>query len=350
MKIREIDRKVMCALSRNIDLSIKELSEKMGMNYWTLYKTVEKLKNAGIIREVAIPNFKFLNYEIFVAGYGNLTKKRIHELWKLRDSGEFKEYSPLIFYGIAESYRGFVFGIAKNYTNVKKTIISAEKIIRLREIINSNEINLAFLPLELANIPVLFDYSGILCREIGMKNLRPLKVPDKKPRRNLTERDKIAMLNIVENPEVSLSDLAENIGVTIQTASKIKKRLFDEGWLIRRIIPNLQILGYEVMVFAHWHTNPKKAELMGEIKSNTQEFDVDISNITFLAYDVLEGIALAAFHTLKESREIISFFEKLGEGTGILASEPEIIFLSLQEGIKIKDHSYAGIIRDLLRS
>ena len=349
MKVKEMDMKIMCALSRNVNLSIKELSDKIEINYWTLYKTVEKLKKKGIIKEVAIPNFKFLDYEIFVAGYGNLTKKRIQELWKLKSSGDFKEYSPFIFYGIAESYRGFVFGIAKNYTNVKKTIITAEKIIKIREIINSNEINIAFLPLELVYMPIMFDYSGILCGEIGERNHPPLGLPEEKPKRNLTSRDKMAMLQIVENPEISVSELAKRIGVTIQTASKIRKRLFEEGWLIRRFIPDLQRLGYEVMVFAHWHTDPKNAEIMKEIKNSALKYDVDISNLTFLAYDVLEGIALAAFHTLRESREIISFFEKLGEGTGVLVSEPKIIFLSLQEGINIRDHSYGEIIKNIIR-
>jgi len=346
-KLRDTDKKVLCYLSKYVNHNLKEISEISGINYWGLYKIYERLRNAGVLREVIIPNFSYLGYEVFSAGYGNLTKKRVLEMLRLREEGEFKEYSSLLFYGIAESYRGFVFGLARNYTQVKKALIAAERTIRIRDILKSNEIEMVFLPLSIAHIPILFDYSRLLCRAAEIPNNEFLGMPESKPERNLTKRERMAMEIMLRNPRESLSSIAKKINATIQTASKIKRRLFEEGWLVRRFIPNLSALGYEVMVFAHWHTNPAKMEKLDSLKEGMKEGQVDMSNIVFLGYDVLEGVAIAVFHSLKESREIISFFEKLGEGVGVLAEDPKIMFLSLQEGIKIKDHVYDGIIENM---
>ncbi len=327
----------------NPNKSLKDLSEDLGINYWTLYKTVERMRRVGIFREITIPNFRMLGYELFVVGYGNLTKKKVTEIQKVRDSGSLKGFSANIFYGLAESYRGFVMGTAKNYTDVKRTLVAAERVIRLREVMGS-DVKIVLLPFELTKIPLLFDFSRLLCREIHVNCNCTHGMSDPRINRRLSSRERQILYELTKNPNISLSELSERVGVTIQTASKIKNRLYDEGWLLRRIIPDLSLLDYEVLVFAHWNMNPDAVSLVEDMNPE----GIDISNIIFLAYDILEGIAVAPFKNLKESREIISFFEQFGAASSVLVGEPRILFLSLQESIKIRDHDYAPLLTDFI--
>jgi len=347
MQLNAQERKVLCGLSKYSDLPLRAIAEKIDINYWALYKIVERLRDRGIIREIAIPNFQLLDYELFVVSYGNLTKKKLLELKSIKKSELFKNASK-VFYGLAESYRGFMFGLSKNYTELKKMLILTERYTRITELLKDNDIKLVILPLELARMPILFDYSDLLCRDAGMQTKISSRYGQKSiivPKKPLTNRERRAMMELVANPTLSLNALSEQIGATVQTASKIKKKLYEEGWLIRRIIPNLRVLGYDVLVFAHWRSNPKQLERM-ESRSY-EELDVDISSIVFLAYDMLEGIALAPFRNLRESREIISFFENFGERTGVLVEEPNIQFLSLQESVMIRDHNYRVMLKNL---
>ncbi len=339
-KLKPLELKALCAISKFQGKSLRDISESTGINYWTLYKTVERLRKQRVFREVNIPNFRMLGYELLVAGYGNLTKRKISELQKLREKKKIDRFSSSIFYGFAESYRGFVLGITKDYTEVKKSLITAERLVKLREMSGKDDINLVLLPLEITNIPILFDYSRLLCRAAGMECSELKGMEPRNPHRRLTRREKVAIVEITRNPNVSLNELSRKLRVTIQTASKIKRRLFEEGWIIPRIIPDLSTLGFEVMVFAHWNLNPEMVDLVNGMNTDY----ADISNIVFLAYDTLEGIAIAPFETLQKSREIIALFENLGSRMRVLVGEPKILFLSVQESIGVRDHDYASVL------
>ena len=202
--------------------------------------------------------------------------------------------------------------------------------------------SLVMLPLKLARIPIFFDYSMLLCRDANEDVYSPKGLPALRKKMHLSEREKKAISEITLNPELSLSQLAKTLNVSVQTASKIRKKLYAEHILIRRYIPNLRAMGYDVLVFAHWIANPNVMERLENMKIN--EVKIDVSPIIFLAYDKLEGIAMAPFKNLRESRDIISFFEKFGENTGVLVKAPRILFLSIQEGMEIKDHLYHPLV------
>ncbi|NPA74756.1 MAG: MarR family transcriptional regulator [Euryarchaeota archaeon] len=344
MNMRSLDRNVLCGLMKYPELSLRAISEHLGMNYWTFYKIVEKFKRTGIVKEVAIPNFRILNKELFVAGYGNLTKKKMITLERVKKIDFGSAFSADIFYGFAESYRGFIFALSKNFTEIKKSLIYAERIVGLRRMVDEERMSLVMIPFKLAEFPIFFDYSKLLCSDDNKPPVhRGLPEVTKK---KLNFREIVAMQELVNDPNVSTEKLSKHLDITPQAASKIRKRLYDERILIRRYIPDLRKLGYDVLVFAHWFTDPNAMEKMQNL--SVENMEVDISPIIFLAYDMMEGIALAPFKSLQKSREIISFFENFGEKTGVLVQEPKILFLSLQEGVKIREHVYGALVRQLI--
>ncbi len=346
MKFNSIQKEILCGALKNPDMSVKELADFLDMNYWTVYKSLEKMKKEGVYREVIIPDFHSLGFELLVVGYGSLNKKKMNNLQKVKNIRDYPPFSSGIFYSFAESYRGFVIAVSKNFTEVFKGLIYAERLIKVREFLQTENTRMIIFPFELTEIPMFFDYAPLICKDFNIEMEGWTKnSEEKKP---LKGKEFDVLLQLVKNPSNTVSSIARYTGLSQQSVSKIKSKLFKQGWLSRKIIPNLAKMGYDVLVFAHWTSNPDPMEKLK--RKDLRKFGYDLSNIVFAAYNSLEGVALAPFKTLKESRDIVSFFEKLGEETGVLTKEPNILFLSLQEGIKIKDHVYYPILRSFISS
>ena len=340
IKLKEMDKKILCALVKYPEKSLGELAELLDMNYWTFYKGVEKLRNLGLFKEKIIPDFPALGFELLVVGYGSLTKRRMYPLEKLKNIRDYLPFASGIFYAFAESYRGFVLGVAKNFTEISKSLIFAERLVNIRELLMGENTNMVLLPFEITDIPVFFDYSNLISHDfqICLEDL-PKK---RREKTKLGKKEMQVLVELVKYPSASIREISRNLKMAQQSVSRIKKKLLEEGWIKKMVIPDIKKLGYEVLVFAHWTSKPDIMEKLSKIQP--ENFGFNTSNVIFAAYNPLEGVALAPFKTLKESREIVAFFEKFGETTGVLTKEPNILFLSLQEGIRIRDHEYQSAL------
>ncbi len=340
MKLSRMDEMALCGFVKNPLMSIRELADFLDVNYWTLYKSIERLKRKGVFKEVVIPDFPSLGFELLVIGYGSLTKRRMQAFEKIKSMRTRTEFSCGMFYAFSESYRGFIVGVSRNYTQIVKGLLYTEKIAHIREMLKSEDTNLLLLPFQVTKVPVFFDYSGVICKDLNV-DLEALPI-EKKEKTKLNRKDVAVLKELIRRPDGTITDVANALGMSKQSVSKIRKRLFQEGWIHKRVIPNMKYLGYEVLVFVHWSTDPQvMADLEGK---QPEDFGFDTTNIIFAAFNPLEGAALAPFRSLKESREMVNSFQKFAENTGVIIKEPHMLFLSIQEGMDIRNHTYEGLI------
>ncbi len=345
MKLTSQEKMVLYGLTRYPELSLKELSKVLGINYWSVYKIQDKFRRKRIIKEVVIPNYRALGFELLVAGYGSLTQNRIKEITRLEKmiKREGSISCSGMFLAFAEAYRGFTLGVVKNYTEIVKNILYVDRMAGIRELMVRESSKMVLMPLEITKMPIFFDYSRLLAREFGMPYENGKR--KRKPEGSLTQDEIRVLTEFTKDPERRIKDIAMELNMSRAKVAKIKEKLFGEGWCIPRVIPDMRALGYEVIVFAHWESNP-----MGIIKieRNIKNLDIDLSRVIFLAYNPLEGIVIALFKSLGESREIISLFSKFVERENVLIREPDILFLSLEEGKEIKSHEHHPILSSLL--
>ncbi len=349
MKLTAQEKMVLYGLTRYPELPLRELSDILGINYWSVYKIREKFRKRGIIREVVIPNYRALGFELLVAGYGGLTQDRIREIAKLermiKREGSISRSG--MFLAFAEAYRGFTLGVVKNYTEIVKNILYVDRIAGIRELMVRERPKIVLMPLEITQIPIFFDYSRLLAREFGIP-YEKRGVKDE-PRGSLTRDEIRVMAELTKDPERRVKDIATELNMSRAKVARIKEKLFVEGWCEKRVIPDMRAFGYEVLVFAHWESNPEKIESM-EKENAVRKLNVDISSIVFLAYNPLEGIVMAIFKSLRESREIVSLFSTFAEREKVLIKEPEILFLSLEEGTELKSHDHHSVVSSLFRA
>jgi len=342
MKLSEVDKIALCGYMRNPLMSIRDLADFLDINYWTLYKSIERLKKREIFKEVVIPDFRNLGFELLVVGYGSLTKRRMQAFEKIKKHREERcpPFACGIFYSFSESYRGFVIGVSKNYTDIVKGLLYTEKVTHMRDILRSDDLGLLLLPFELTDAPIFFDYSSVICKDFGMDmESAPMEMREKE---KLGKRDVMVLKELIKRPDGTITDISDALGMSKQTVSKIRKRIFQEGWAHKKVVPNMKALDYDVLVFAHWEMDPEKFE---EMKGKQpEELGFDTSNVVFAAYTPLEGAAMAPFKSLKESREMVNSFQRIAENTGIIYKEPKLLFLSIQEGNVIRDHTFQGLV------
>ena len=351
LRLTDNDKKLMCWMVKNPNLPLKELAEFAEISYWNAYKIKDKLIKSGIIREVIIPNYGKLGFELFIAGFGKLTKSRMESLKYLPQDVEYKEgeFASGIFYGFAESYKGFVLGVAKNYTEIIKNMLSTKHLIRFMRNLRSEHTDIIILPISLTNFYRFFDYGDLLCKEFGV-NAKFIKGEEKKNGDDGIRIDEIrALYEMIKNPQIKASALAKIMNVSKQKAAALMHRVLENKLGFRKIIPDMRKIGYEVLVFASWEFDVERLREVGLENIELQAKNVDISNLIFLAFNELRGVALAPFKTLKESRDIISLFSSFVEKMGLLRAEPDYLFLSLEEGIYVKNNDHAPLIQALLK-
>jgi len=345
VKLTSLERKVLWGLTCHPEMSLKALSRELELNYWSIYKIREKFRREGLIKEVLIPNYRALGFELLVAGYGSITREKLQYISSLekaiKNNCEICESG--MFFAFTESYRGFTLGVMKNYTQLVKNLLYMDRITGLREIMRRETPKLILLPLEITQLPIFFDYSNLISREFGFPTCSRRRILN--PSGTLSRNEIIIMKELVQKPAITLKSLSEKVNMSREKVRKIREKLLNKGWCIPRVIPDMRALGYEVIVFAHWESNP-----MGIIKieRNIKNLDIDLSRVIFLAYNPLEGIVIALFKSLGESREIISLFSKFVERENVLIREPDILFLSLEEGKEIKSHEHHPILSSLL--
>jgi len=347
MKLTSQEKMVLYGLTRYPELSLRELSKVLGINYWSVYKIQDKFRRKRIIKEVVIPNYRALGFELLVAGYGSLTQNRLREIVRLekmiKREGSISRSGR--FLAFAEAYRGFTLGVVKNYTEIVKNILYVDRMAGIRELMVRERPKMVLMPLEITKIPIFFDYSRLLAREFGIPYENGKR--KREPEGSLTQDEIRVLAEFTKDPERRIKDIATELNMSRAKVAKIKEKLFGEGWCEKRIIPDMRALGYEVLVFAHWESNPEKIEIV-ERENAMGKVEVDLSSIVFLAYNPLEGIVMAIFKSLRESREIVSLFSTFAEREKVLIKEPEILFLSLEEGREIKSHEHHPILSSLL--
>ncbi len=348
LRLTSQEKKLLHGLVAHPELSLKELAELLDINYWSAYKMKDKFRKRDIIKEVLIPNYKALGFELFVAGYGSITQDKVKEINKvesmirkrsgIRKSGIFLTY--------AESYRGFTLGVVRNYTQLVKNILYADRIAGIREIMLRERPKVVLMPFEITRMPIFFEYAPLLAHEFSILAKQEIS-KKREPEREITAEELKVLAEMVKAPASSVKDIAQRVKMNRLKVAKIRERLFQEGWCTRKIIPNMKLFGYEVLVFAHWESNPEKLEKI-ERENKVRELNVNLSNVVFLAYNPLEGIVIALFKSLRESREIVSLFSTFAEREQVLVREPEILFLSMEEGVELRSHDHYAALSSIL--
>ncbi len=160
--------------------------------------------------------------------------------------------------------------------------------------------------------------------------------------RRLTRKEKLVYIAMVDYPMFNNTQLAEKIGVSRRKVSQTKQKLYDNGLLAPLVLPDLGLLGIEMLVFSQGHYIVVSQEA---------------HRIREAFRDALPLIA--SFGTGKDDVDIMGFqnytdyknaFEAVVgklKGEGLLHREPDTTVVPL-DSMRYTKWDFAGIVKQQL--
>ncbi len=243
MNLTPNEKLVLYGMTANPSATDKELAKKLSLRRTTVTTIRNKLKKKKIYEMITIPNFDVLGYNLLSAILGK-SKISADQLKKIRKLGIMH---GVIDFMANESGFGAVL-LSKDIAEFHKYQESFTRVLQRLGIFNKIPIVRHF-PFETSRVVSFLDMSSALKKKFSLKIRHTLteNIFTKAKKRGLKENEKKILYALVKFPKSNIYELSEITGFAKPTIIKIKKRLFKEGFVQKRIVPNVQKLGFGLM-------------------------------------------------------------------------------------------------------
>jgi hypothetical protein len=369
------------------NLNDNVLSDIIDINPSTIATIRNKFKKNDLFKTVRVPFLEQCGFELFSISYDRLYFPSLSESPHHILNNIYKRI-PNIFYLFNAPDSWLSMGYYQNYMNFK----------RINEIVRYNKYQFNFqedtetqvlFPFGLTKFYNFFDYSQIIKNffeldidrdiefprddKIQLEELPGTKEPDKmaddKPKpltdpamfydnlqypdepltvpqpMKFSKAEREVFLALMQYPEHSDFAINKIISISATSINNIRKKFESKRIIKQCIIPNLSLLGFELITLSHMKFRSignlhVREKLIGNIFSKVPSI-LYVSNNT-------DEIILAAYKNFSEYQHINEELTKLYRDKNILAIEPRTLLFPLTESIIIKEHSYVPMVNQLL--
>ncbi|MFC1723748.1 PAS domain S-box protein [Nanoarchaeota archaeon] len=316
------------------DMNDRELAKKTGVKRSTVTSIKNRLREEDIYSVYNVPDFFALGCELvtFVFGeYASLYPGMKKELEKRMPNSMICGY-------VGEKNFCLIF--------VPKDIVSFHKqafpLINdcLEKGLLKEEPRIVQIPLALAVVPKLISYSSLLS---GLFTLSPIirSSIKTKPLR-LSKNMKEIMYMLVKHPYMSSAEIAKHLQVTRPTVTNARNKLFEAGYLRRKIVPNIKKLKCGSVDIVHTVYAPgttlKKRRFSDEPSHNAVVTDI---------VGERERLCVAVFQDELESADCVRDYKKFLAENHFATEEPYRLSIPV-DSLKKEEFNFVKYTADLL--
>ena len=357
------EKRVLYEIVKHPEFTDNNLAERTRIKLSTVTAIRRRLKKNGIYRMVRIPCLQFLGAELLAVNYSVYNATAPMEK-RLETGRKFASDHKEVFWAINEYVQSVAFHFSRNYTDILSNIIELERHHSEQGYLDEGGIDLMTFSFKLTQIHSLFDFTPLLANSFGfpeddernedMENgngERMRNEPDHHDGQymtgvpNLTQLGKQVYYNLVKHPEMTDTELSEIISVSQRTITKFRKQFKEEGLIRTVAVPNLEKLGFKMMVFDHAKLNLK---VKGDQRNIILQAIMGIKPpITFIVGSS-DVVALTVYEDFATYRRSINRFAEVYKYEKIFVKEPKRLLFSLSEMDMIKDHVYSPIVAKIL--
>jgi hypothetical protein len=382
----EKEKIVFYGMIRYPTLNDNTLSDKIDINPSTIATIRNKFKKNNFFKTFRIPFLQQCGFELLTISYDRLYFPSLSESPNNILNNIYKRI-PNIYFLLSAPDSWLSLGYYQNYLNLK----------RISEIVRYNKYQFNFqedtetkiiFPFGLTKIYNFFDYSQIIknffeletmdhidemdlslpypekminkgqmnksmmrmdnieSMSTHMDNLQypdePINTPEPI---KLTKAEREVFLALMQYPELSDFAINKMISISATSINNIRKKFEAKSVIKQCIVPNLSLLGFELITLSHM-----KFKSFGDLKVREnlmEKMYSKIPSILFMSTNTDEVI-LAAHRNFSEYQHINEEITKIYRDKNILATEPRTLLFPLTESVMIKEHSYVPIVNQLL--
>jgi DNA-binding MarR family transcriptional regulator len=338
------EKAVFHALVRHTALNDRELSEKVAVKLSTVTAIKNRLKSRGFFMTVRVPQLQRLGCELLSVNYAHLNAS-VPAPKRLEVGRSLLADFPEIYYLASDERAGFALSLNRNYSSAKQNTERFFRVYSESEFLLPEGYEAVHFPFGQSRISAFFDGASILARDFGVEEREERRAPREAPREfavrnpavDLSRIEKKVFRGLVANPDLHDSSVAKQIDVTRQTVTKMRKN-FEALGLIRTVrVPNLQMLGYEVLCLLHQRYRPSQTL---EVRGTLEEPFYDKLPVVFRVAGDTEAVEILAFHNFKEHVEAMVAVSKFNRENRFVAREPVSFTFALRDLFPIKNHVY----------
>lgn len=337
---------VILGLVEDADRTDAEIADVYGMNKGTVASVRRRLLDAGAVYFVNVPSFNKLGCELMAYHMGT-TDPGVSSDTKANNYIEFCDGSPNIIYGMVGGGHVLLYTVFKDATEFETFMQSHNRHFSSGRRVSKAKLETALFPYGMTKANYVTNFAPIVHRffqpDVPAPEASPLTTeaisePD------LSENEENTLVELVANPLFSDRQLASKVKLSRQAVTRIRRKLFEEGYLTRVCIPRLYKWGFEICTVAH---SKFSMDLRWDIRLKSQPKEVsDYSFFTLSKADESVTIHMVSkYQEYAESLEsTLGWYHKMR----VFDESPRITVFSLDRTTELRSFDFLPAVRNLL--
>jgi DNA-binding MarR family transcriptional regulator len=365
--LTENEQKVIYGLIRFPDRNDKELAEILKMKDSTLTSIKKRLHKLQYFQSYYVPMLNRLGIEML-----GIIATDFNPIIPLEErinlSTNDIESNEEIFLSIGALEQGFSLSFVQDYSTFAEINEARTEIFGKEKLIDKSYPFELVFPFDISKIYNFFDYShciqnffNIDLKEFNLEAFQRYLDPKSKKTlgeipiwsdiqwfkqkelENLKEGEKKVLLSLIENPNATMSEIGNHVELSRHTVSRMKKKFFDNNLIKEVVIPDLQKIGFNVLVLYFFNLSPKQA-----FKEELLEI-MNVKSTIFFSARKFSMLVISAYKDYAEYKEDkLKKFGFLEEKNYVNLSPSPRKFVYNQLKI-FKDFNLAPITRKILK-
>ena len=341
------EARTLLGLVKYPNLNDRQLSERIGIKMSTVTAIKNRLKDLGYFITVRVPKVQNLGAELMSVSY-NHTNPAVPRESQLEVGRSLVEgFDELFYVGVGPRYR-FSMSMHRNYSSASRVLDGVQGLYSRHGLLVPGSDGTVHLPFDQTKVYNFFDCSVLLEQVF---DIHLPKRPDDaqlhdgeftaSQSHKLSRIERKVLRGLIQNPDLLDSSISKRIDVTRQSVTKMRKRFSDLDLFFTLRIPNLELLGFEMMALVHTVYRPTST-VMDRAEGLAEVFDR--LPLVFKADTDREGVELVATRSYRE----LETYNNLRSGhlwsQGSIEREPTMLQFTFDDFIAAKNHVYTPLL------
>ncbi len=324
----------------------RELASTIHQKMSTVTAIRRRLRERGYYFTVRVPTMQYLGSEIIRIAFGSFAVNLNPQMRKAANSFLLEDLDET-YYAVSNNHSSISLSIMPNFSSAKRDVDNFEIFCAKHNMIEGSNFTYRYFPFEITKLHNNFKFAPLLKRLFGIDmeenyEAEPLIIPERIPMNNL---EKMVYYGLVKYPELPDNKIAEKVNVSRQAVAKIRKKFENKGMLQIINIPNLTMLGFELLVFRHLIFKP---QVNAQVKEHALHVVQRETPNIFMASSASETLTLSVYEDYNQFDDQMEKINSFFKMHNMLVETPATMIFPLKDLKLFRNHEYTSLVKKTL--
>ena len=340
------EMKVILGLVEDADRTDAEIADVYGMNKGTVAAVRRRLVDSGAVTFVNVPSFNKLGCEL-MAFHSGAMDPAVEADSKTNNYLEFCDSSPNVFHGVVGGGHVSLHAVFRDVTELETFLQGHNKFFSGTRRPSKAKLDTIMFPYRITRGTYRMNFAPTVHRFFEIDTPAPKARPstsEEITEPDLSENERNTLLELVASPLSSDRQLASKVGLSRQAVTRIRRVLFEEGYLSKVCVPNLYKWGFELYVVSHAKFS---MDMRWDIRIKSQPSET--SDLPFFslskADEAVTNHMVSRYQEYTNGLEnLLAWFHKMKA----FDESPRITVFSLERSTELRSFDFLPALRRLL--